>query len=106
MGFTVLDWTWHKNTKPYEKHRVLAREYSMEDINFVKQCDVFILLASELPGSGSTSEFGMALLSYVHFNKPKIYVVGSYINNMFFYHPGVSIRQSIEDVMKELKQKK
>lgn len=102
IGYSVLDWTWHKNTKPYEKHKKIAKDYSIEDINFVKKCDVFILLTSEVPGSGSTSEFGMALFSYASFKKPKIYVVGPHMNNMFFYHPAVEIRRNMEEVIKEL----
>jgi len=101
-GHIIFDWTWHKNTKPYEKHRKLAKDYSIDDLTYVKRCDVFILIASEFPGAGSMTELGMALFSYSCFRKPKIYVVGSYINNMFFYHPSVTLLQSIEKVMEKL----
>lgn len=105
LGFEVLDWTSHKNTKPYEKNKKLAIEYSKEDLNHVKNSDIFILLADETIGAGSTTEFGMALLSNHLFNKPKIYIVGSDINNMFFMHPSVIIKKTINEVVQEVKKR-
>lgn len=102
-GFEILDWTGHKNTKPYEENKSLAKEYSLEDAQMVKDCDIFILLTSEFPGSGSTTEFGMALFSYELFKKPNIYVVGKNINNIFFFHPGVKMVKTSEELLKILK---
>lgn len=98
-GFEVLDWTWHMPTKPYEEHKDIALQYSLEDVQMVKECDLFILLTTETSGSGSTTEFGMALFSYELFKKPNIYVVGSHINNMFFFHPGVKMVQTRDELL-------
>ena len=103
LGYEVADWTGHLSTKPFEKNVDLAIKYSLVDLDHVKNCDIFILLTKEVPGLGSTTEFGMALLSNSHFNKPSIYVVGTDINNMFFMHPAVKIRKTIDEVINELK---
>jgi nucleoside 2-deoxyribosyltransferase len=102
-GFEVFDWTWHKNTKPYEKHKLLSTKYSLEDVKMVKNCDIFILLTNEISGSGSTTEFGMALLSYKLFKKPIMYIVGKHINNMFFFYPGVTLLKTTNELLSELK---
>ena len=101
-GFEVLDWTDHLATKPFESHRDIAIQYSIEDVDFISVCDIFILLTSEVPGLGSTAEFGMALMSNKTNKKPIIYVVGSHINNMFYFHPEVKMRKTIDEVLLEL----
>lgn len=102
LGHEVFDWTWHKNTKPYLKNQKVAEKYAIEDVNWVKNCDLFILLTDEPAGNGSTTEFGMALLSSALFKKPKIYIVGERLNNMFFMHPNVNIRKSVKEIIKEI----
>ncbi len=102
-GFTVFDWTGHKNTRPYSENKEIAIEYSKKDLDYVKNCDIFILLTKDMPGLGSTTEFGMALLSNSILSKPSIYVVGSDINNMFFMHPAVKIKKTIDEVISDLK---
>jgi len=102
-GFIALDWTWHTPTKPYEEHKETAKDYSIEDLEMVKKSDIFILLTTESSGTGSTAEFGMALMAYSLFKKPHIYVVGKYINNMFYYHPGVILVEDINKLLKLLK---
>lgn len=98
------DWTWHKNIKPYDQNPETAKDYSIEDMNGVIDCDVFILVTSESPGTGSAGEFGAAILSNLKLGKPKIYVVGQYIgNNFFYFHPAVVRKNTIDDVLKELK---
>ncbi len=99
-----VDWTWHKNIKPYDKNSKVARDYSIEDMDGVIDCDIFILLTSESPGSGSAGELGAAILSQIKLGKPKIYVVGQYMgNNFFYFHPTVVRRNTIDEVLKELK---
>ena len=101
-GFEILDWTYHLPTKPFKDNKRIASDYAIEDLNFINICDVFILLTIDVPGLGSTSEFGMALMSNKTNRKPIIYVVGNQINNMFYYHPEVKIRKTIDEVLLEI----
>ena len=104
-GYSITaDWTIHKRVQPVtDITRVLATEYALEDIEGVIDCDVFIFLTMEKSGTGSTTEFGAALLSQIVRHKPKVYVVGHYIEqNLFFIHPSVILKQTIEDVIEEL----
>lgn len=97
------DWTWHVNSKPYSDNPKRCEEYSIEDLNGIINCDVFILLTNKETGAGTSTELGAAIALNVSSNKPKIYVVGEHIgNNMFYFHPSVNIRKTIEEVYKEL----
>jgi len=97
------DWTLHKPISPYEKNQELAKEYSIEDINAVEDCDIFILIADEINSKGKYIELGAAILSNVKFGKPKIYVVGNFNkNSMFYFHPSVKKINFVEEVLKEL----
>lgn len=87
----AADWTYHKNIKPYDKHPKFAKDYAEEDMDGVKNCDIFILLTSEETGSGNAGELGAAILSFLLRGKPKIYVVGSHMGkNFFYFHPTVN----------------
>jgi hypothetical protein len=99
----TADWTVHHNVKPYSQNQELATEYAVEDLEGVKNCDVFILLTTEKVGAGSMTEFGAALLSSAIRKTPKIYVVGSHQNtNIFYIHPLVTMKKTIEEVVDEL----
>lgn len=105
MGHTIIaDWTKHKNSKPYDKNPDICREYSIEDFNGVKNCDVFIFLTSKETGSGSSVELGSAIALYETGRKPKIYIVGKDLGyNVFYFHPSVNIKKNMSEVYKELK---
>ena len=97
------DWTDHIQVSPYNKEPKRSTAYAIEDMNGAKNCDVFILLTNEVGGTGSSTELGAAILSHILFNKPKIYVVGKDIGvNMFYFHPSVNQRKTIEDVLKDI----
>lgn len=97
------DWTLHKNTKPYIKHQDLSRRYALEDVKGVKDCDVFIIVSTGNGGRGMYVELGAAILSYLKYQKPKIYVVGKYNHNtIFYFHPSVNRRNNIQEVLVEL----
>ena len=99
----TADWTPHKNIKPYSKNPDIAKDYAIEDIVGVKDCDVFILILGDQAGTGTSSELGAAIMSQLLNKKPKIYVVGEYLDQNFcFYHPSVIRRKTIQDVLKEL----
>lgn len=103
MGLIVLDWTSNKNTKPYLEHPDLVKRYSISDLNHVKACDIFVLLLNEIPGTGQTTEFGAALLSNSIHKKRKIYIVGEFNDkNMFYFHPTVTYKKTIAEVIGEI----
>lgn len=97
------DWTDHVQVKPYTKEPKRSKAYANEDINASINCDVFILLTSKEGGTGSSTELGAAIVSYLLVKKPKIYVVGKHMGvNMFYFHPSVNRRKTIDEVLKEL----
>ena len=104
LGYEIAsDWTLHKPIKPYESNHETAREYSIEDINAVRNCDVFILMTDEA-GTGMYVELGVAISSNIEQGKPKIYVIGEHTSrSMFYFHPSVNRRKTIDDVLEEIK---
>ncbi len=102
-GHKIFDWTWHKNIKPYNKNKKTAKDYAIEDIISVKNCDIFIFLTNKIPGAGSTTELGAAIALHIINKKPKIYAVGKKTNkNLFYFHPSVNLRETIEEVLKQM----
>ena len=101
-GHTVLStWVDEKSANPYENHVLEAKNLAIQCVNAVKECDVFILISDET-GSGMYTEMGVALSRSTK-NKPKIYVIGDYINrSAFFFHPSVKRLSSFNDVLKDL----
>ena len=102
---TVKWWEKHKpiHEDGYDKHVKLAMQYAIEDLKGVKKCDVFILLTTPGIGSGMHVELGAAIILYELYGKPAIFVVGKYVNNcLFYYHPAVKRRKTIEEVLSEL----
>ncbi len=98
----TLDWTTHEFIKPFEDNQEIAEKYSVEDIEGVRNSDVFILLTDEA-GTGMYVELGAAIFSNIEFGKPKIYVIGEYTSrSMFYFHPSVNRRKSIEEVLEEI----
>ncbi|MEK6830093.1 MAG: hypothetical protein AABY15_08315 [Nanoarchaeota archaeon] len=71
-----------------------------------RKSDVFILLTDEA-GTGIHSELGGAIDHCLLFKKPIIYVVGKHLDSsMFFFHPCVKRRATIDDVIMELGESK
>jgi len=95
-------WLEHKYVKPYSENQELCAEYSLTDIDGVLESDVFILI-SDFEGRGKFVEFGAALASYKFFGHPKVFVVGkSNSDMMFYFHPAVTRRSDVEEVLTEL----
>jgi hypothetical protein len=103
-GHTITtDWTIHKDYNPQDKHPEKAIAFAIADIDGVKNCDVLIMLTSEVIGPGSSGELGAGILSHLLTGKPKIYVVGKHMDkNLFYFHPSVTRKDNIEDVLEEL----
>jgi len=108
-GHTISkDWTNHKSTSPKESEsdRELAEQYAKEDIQGVTEADVFILLTSETQGTGRYVELGAAIQSNLVSGRPQIYIINQKSKDpMFFYHPCVILKSSIEEVIEEIKKK-
>lgn len=98
----TADWTLHKPIKPYEQNEELAAKYANEDIEGVKNCDVFIILSDEGGSTGMYVELGAAILSNLKCGKPKIYVIGDKLRSMFYFHPVVNRRKNINEVFEEI----
>ena len=103
LGYEIsADWTLHKPIKPYKNNPETARDYSIEDIDAVRNCDVFILMTDEA-GTGMYVELGAAISSNLEHGKPKIYVIGEHTSrSMFYFHPSVNRRKTIDDVLQEI----
>ncbi|MBS3175938.1 hypothetical protein J4457_01745 [Candidatus Woesearchaeota archaeon] len=98
----ATDWTLHKPIKPYENNPEIAREYSVEDVDAARNCDVFILMTDEA-GTGVYVELGAAISSNLEHGKPKIYVIGKHTSHsMFYFHPSVNRRKNINEVFEEI----
>lgn len=100
----TVDWTLHKLIKPYVENVDLARKYSERDMNGVKECDVFILFTdNKKTNTGMYVELGAAIFSNVTIGKPKIFVIGEDTTyGVFFFHPAVIHKKTIEEVLAEL----
>jgi len=99
----VGDWTEHELVKPYEKSKELSEKYAVEDIEGVKNCDVFVIISDEA-GTGMYVELGAAILSHLKFGKPKIYVIGEYNSRaMFYFHPSIKHKKDFNEVLEDLK---
>lgn len=97
------DWTSHEQVKPYDKEPSRSMTYSIEDMNAIVNCDIFILLINKEAGIGSSTELGAAIALNIKSGKPKIYIAGKNIsNNMFNFHPSVEVKETIYEVVESL----
>lgn len=67
----------HKPIKPYEENQNFAEEYAAEDIEGVKNSDIFIPISEEEISRGA------AIMLNTHSGKPRIFVAGA-ANSMFW----------------------
>ena len=101
----TVDWTKHKafGDKGFVENEKVAEKYAIEDIEGVRNSDVFVLLTTADIGAGMHTELGVAILSNILFGKPRIFVVGEHLNNcLFYFHPVVERRKSVEEVLREI----
>jgi len=105
LGHEVsFDWTVHRFIKPYDENVQTAGEYTSEDMQGVRDCDIFILLTGEEKSTGAHVELGAAILSSLERGKPIIYVVGDCdTKSMFYFHPSVKRKKSIDEVLEEIR---
>ncbi len=68
----------------------------------MRNSDVFILLSDDA-GTGMYAELGAAILLNLEHGRPQIYIVGKdNARSMFYFHPAVKRRNSIDDVFDEI----
>ena len=108
LGHTItVDWTDELGLSGEERdlypERVQA--IAVRDMNGVRDCDVFILLAEPPDGRAKYAELGAAIMSCLVRGQPKIYVLGEETHHsVFFYHPSVKRVRTIDDVMRNIGQ--
>ena len=99
----VCDWTRQESFRPYKEHQKESAAQSKGCIDSTIDCDVFILFTKS-DGRGMLIEYGAALASHAQKAKPAIYLIGEHSSPpMFYYHPSVKWKKSIEEVLSELK---
>ena len=103
----TIDWTSfpgvpspERNARPDEVQAIAVR-----DLQGIQAADVFVLLAGVADGRAKYAELGAAIMSAVQNGKPRIYVLGdSPVHSVFFFHPTVKRVESIEDLLRDVKE--
>lgn len=74
-----------------------------KDIDGVLNCDVYVLSSNNIKtGKGMYVELGAAIALNEITDKPKIYVIGKLNHlSLFYLHPNVAIKNSIQEVLKD-----
>lgn len=76
LGHSVsYDWTTHKNIKPYDENKEIAREYAGNEMNGILACDAFIYFSAP-EGHTLFMELGMAIGLRLTRGKPAIFMIG------------------------------
>ena len=84
----------------------LMAEQAEKDFMGVGGADVFVLMNMQVRGSetsGKAVETGIALLANRALGVPLIYAIGERNTNIFHYLPEFEWRESIEEILNELK---
>ncbi len=98
----AFDWTEHPPIKPYNDHSDQSQEFAIADLNGARNCDVLIVISSDA-GTGMYVELGAAMASFLERGAPRIFVIGEHnTRSMFYFHPGVNRRATIDDVIAEI----
>lgn len=103
-GYTIThEWIHNKQAIPFHQYPEFTRQCAWEDINGVRAADIFILLSHSEPSMGASAELGAAIATYLMYQKPLIFVVGPYFDaNFCFWHPAVTQKNSIEEVLLQI----
>lgn len=77
---------------------------AQDDINGVLDADVYVLLSNNATvGKGMYVELGAALAAHQLHKRPKVYVIGPRNHlSVFYLHPTVIHKNTIEDVLTDL----
>jgi len=83
-----------------------VQEIAIRDLNGVRVCDAFILLAEPEDGRAKYVELGVAIQEHLERGKPKIYVLGEKTSqSIFFYHPVVKRVRTLDEILKGVEQR-
>lgn len=97
------DWTTHEDKRPFEKNRKIAEKYAKEDLDGVRNSDIFIALIDNTEGSvGMHTEIGCAISSFLDSGIPKVYLLGKEFDAMFYFHPCARRIKKIGQILEEL----
>lgn len=95
----TMDWTEHLPLKPYAQNPDIAKAYSIEDLQGVRDCDVFLLLSDEA-GTGMYAELGAAIATKLERGRPEIFVVGPHnARSLFYFPPAVQRETHLDHVL-------
>src|SRR3989344_7711923 len=93
-----FDWTRIETFRPYNQNKDKVKEISNKNIEGVKNSDVFILI-TDAGGTDMYVELGIALYNLLEKGKPKIYVLGDYLDkSSFYFHPLVKVINNINEI--------
>jgi len=98
----TADWTVPLDIDGEERDRHPQRVAAVaeRDMNGVRECDVFVLLAEPPDGRAKYAELGAAIMSRVTSGRPKVYVLGEQTHqSVFFYHPAVERVRSLGEIL-------
>jgi len=102
----TYDWTKHEGVTIVERDEKIdiVQQYAINDVNAVKDSDVFVILTEPLGGRTQYAELGVAIMSHMVYGKPLIYAVGKETNQVtFYYHPCVRRKKTLDEILDDLK---
>jgi hypothetical protein len=103
MGHTIsYDWTQHVGIKPYNENMAQARIYANNEIQAIKNSDVFIAFI-DAKGTTLLLEIGAALMQHANTGKPKIYLIGALAKSSpWFFTDHINIKESPQEILTEI----
>ena len=97
----TFEWSALPMVKPFSENQEKATEYALKGIQGVVDADAYIIFVHK-DGNGVFTEFGAALASNAIKGAPLIFAIGDEKEAMFYYHPAIQWRDSVEQVLDEL----
>jgi hypothetical protein len=103
-GHEITHAWWDNEIPDLEPEKMV--EQALKDFMGVGTADIFVLMNMQPRGhetSGKAVETGIAILALRAQGFPLIYAIGERYTNIFHYLPEVEWRESIEEILNELK---
>ena len=98
----VLDWTKHKNCKPYSENYIVSKIQAIEDLKAIKEADFIVYINYHKKGSGTFFELG-----YAYAKNKIIYIIGKKAKDasMFMCLNNIHSFDSIDEFIEYMKNK-